>query len=370
MLIWVFMKMNNILLKFALKVGLLDGPKYLGLGLTLNCNFKCLFCLRHSPLEYEPHSSHYKTRPSGEDGRALPVMDIGLFRRVCDDAHRLGIRSVNLSGNGETLLHPGFIEMCGYLKAKRFYCGMSTNGALLREETLERLADMGFDHLNISLNAASPATHKQIHYIDKDVFPSILENLRHISSYKMKTRKTRPLLSLSFVICKINYSEIMKMIEIGVNVGARQVSFGNLLYCKAREGLMGPLLLEPEDIISLKKEMAPALPLANRHHLITNIPSFLKKLQSPKDHIFSVQKKDIYTCQIQADGTMYPYDFPYRMGNIKDSSLIQIWYSQKYVDFRKRLLCMAERKEKLPNLPFCERCDAPLREPSLCAIQC
>lgn len=337
---------------------------------TFHCNFKCLFCLEHSPFDLECPSPYLKGDKFWERDYLFDRLDANLFRKVINDAYDLRLRRVGLSGGGEPLMHPDFIMMCGYIKSKGMMCSISTNAELLTNEIAKSLVDLGVDRINISLNAASAKTHMQIHNINRDVFLTILENLKFLLLYKKRNNQIKPVLKLSYVICKLNYFEVIPMIEIGIKLGVSQIGFWNMLYCKAREELMRPFLLTAQEAPELKGLLVEAQILAKNNGITTNIPSFLKKMQAPESNSFLVQQKDIYTCQIQADGVVYPYDFPYQVGNINKQNFIEICYSNKYIKFRKKILSLAKEKKRIPNYPFCRRCDIPLYKKELCTLKC
>lgn len=346
------------------------GPNLVFIGTTFKCNFNCLFCLEHSPLEFPPDSPYYLGETIRQKEYSFGSMDYGLFKKIIDDIHDLGTRQVSLSGAGETLLHEDFIDMCRYLKSKGLKCAISTNGELLTRQISKSLIETGIDTLNVSLNAACPDTHKKINGLDRQAFQNVISNIEFLSSLKRRLDKASPKLTLSFVICKLNFFEIENMVRLAADLGIQEAGFWNFLYCRARKELLGHLLLDDNDILSLKELSVNASILAKKNRIRTNIGSFLKKLQQSKKSDFSVQNKNLRICQIQADSIVYPYDFPYEMGNVKKQPLAEIWYSDKYVNFRKSLLLLIKNKAGMPNLPFCRRCKAPFYDKELCTIQC
>src|SRR6266496_3357699 len=74
-----------------------------------------------------------------------------------DDLRRFGVPVLILSG-GEPLLHPDIFEISRRAKAMGFYVGLSTNGTLIDEALLPRVAAIGYDYVGISLDGMR-ATH-------------------------------------------------------------------------------------------------------------------------------------------------------------------------------------------------------------------
>ena len=70
---------------------------------------------------------------------------------VMDDLKAFGVPVLILSG-GEPLLRPDIFEISARAKAEGFYIGLSTNGALIDRRMSERIADIGYDYVGISLD--------------------------------------------------------------------------------------------------------------------------------------------------------------------------------------------------------------------------
>jgi heme d1 biosynthesis protein len=70
---------------------------------------------------------------------------------VIDDLKAFGVPVLILSG-GEPLLRPDIYEISQYAKEKGFYVGLSTNGTLINEKNIERIAEMEYNYVGISLD--------------------------------------------------------------------------------------------------------------------------------------------------------------------------------------------------------------------------
>ena len=76
---------------------------------------------------------------------------------VMDDLRAFGVPVLILSG-GEPLLRPDLFEIAARAKALGFYTGLSTNGTLIDDAMVGRIAAVGFDYVGISLDGIA-ATH-------------------------------------------------------------------------------------------------------------------------------------------------------------------------------------------------------------------
>ncbi len=70
---------------------------------------------------------------------------------VMDDLKRFRVPVLILSG-GEPLLRPDIFEIAHRAKAMGFYVGLSSNGTLIDESNIDRIAAVGFDYVGVSLD--------------------------------------------------------------------------------------------------------------------------------------------------------------------------------------------------------------------------
>jgi heme d1 biosynthesis radical SAM protein NirJ len=70
---------------------------------------------------------------------------------VMDDLKRFGVPVLILSG-GEPLLRPDIYDIAARAKKMGFYVGLSSNGTLINDANINRIAAVGFDYVGISLD--------------------------------------------------------------------------------------------------------------------------------------------------------------------------------------------------------------------------
>ncbi len=70
---------------------------------------------------------------------------------VMDDLQAFGVPVLILSG-GEPLLRPDIYDIAARAKLMGFYTGLSSNGTLIDESNLGRIAAVGFDYVGVSLD--------------------------------------------------------------------------------------------------------------------------------------------------------------------------------------------------------------------------
>ncbi len=99
------------------------------------CNLSCAYCNEF-------------------DDRSKPVPTSVMLRRI-DRLAALGTTIVTLSG-GEPLLHPDLDELIAHVRRRGILAGLITNGYLLTPERVHRLNRAGLDHMQISIDNATP----------------------------------------------------------------------------------------------------------------------------------------------------------------------------------------------------------------------
>lgn len=104
-----------------------------------------------------------------DNGRHL---NIDIAKRRADDAAKMGIKTINLSG-GETMCYPDLYDLIAYsaLKVEEVSCSFS--GVFFSQEVFERLVSAGITNIHISLNGST----REINNLSRDGFDYAIEAL-------------------------------------------------------------------------------------------------------------------------------------------------------------------------------------------------
>ena len=95
---------------------------------------------------------------------------------------------------------------------------LTTNGTLLRPETIARFERSNLASVYISLNAATAATHALVTGVD-GAFAGVVENARAMVAASRKM-PMKPDVSLSFVVMRSTIGELGQFIELARTIGA------------------------------------------------------------------------------------------------------------------------------------------------------
>jgi len=112
-------------------------------NLTRTCNLKCVHCYTAS------------------DAKAYPgEVDTAKAKEVLDDLAAFKVPAVLFSG-GEPLVRPDLFELAAHARSLGLHVVLSTNGTLITRETAQRLKDLEFAYVGLSLDSAIPETHDE-----------------------------------------------------------------------------------------------------------------------------------------------------------------------------------------------------------------
>lgn len=95
-------------------------------------------------------------------------------------------RGVIVSGGGEPLLHPKFIETLELLKNSGMQIGLNSNGLALDREKALAIAKY-CSYFRISLDAGTPEMYKMTHGMPEKAFDKVVENIKLMADVKKET---------------------------------------------------------------------------------------------------------------------------------------------------------------------------------------
>jgi pyruvate-formate lyase-activating enzyme len=163
------------------------------------CNARCIFC-PHPDMEREKR-----------------IMDNGLFELILSRLIEEKIKPtlIDLFNVGEPLTDRSLAQRIRRLKAEFPSASVRiiTNFALATPKVIDELLASGLDKIQISLNAASRDSHREIMGLDYD------KTVRNLEILLEKRRETKsPLhVTLSFVLCERNRSQASEFTRIWEN---------------------------------------------------------------------------------------------------------------------------------------------------------
>ena len=177
-----------------------EPPKYLLIGLTKRCDYRCFFCCAET----------VRTDPKRE--RDLPIERFYSLQSAIESA---GV--IDLSSPGEVLLYPQVREALAFVAKHNRNRGIqfTTTGALLTEEIIRPVASR-IDQIVVSLNASTPETYRRD--MGSKLWERVLSNVRAV-----RRVLTRNQITLSFVAHGNNIHEFPDFVRLAAELDVRNV---------------------------------------------------------------------------------------------------------------------------------------------------
>ena len=281
-----------------------DFPLHLDFEIRYGCNLRCPMCVVSLSATERGELEHPQEHLNREQ-----------FRKLLEDGVRRGLRAVSLNGNNEPLLTPNLHE---YVRAAKeagvLDIMFHTNALLLTEDISAKLLDAGLTRIMFSLDAINKETYDRIR-IGSD-FGRVMCNINYFLELK-RTRGLRlPLTRVSFVESKVNEDELAEFIA----------------YWKDRVDFL--TIQQFFNFFAGRKEAATVEKTFRiRRDQTTGkqaVDPLMVKCPQPYQRLFVRNDGNVFACcsQFQEPENL--------MGNIHESSLHEIWNSERMREFRAR----------------------------------
>lgn len=141
-------------------------PVSIAIDPTSKCNHRCPGCIGLM----------------GQSKATIPTDRMIELLKELDD---LGVRSVSLSAAGDPSCHPGLAEMLESFTNLKLKVGYSTNGELLKEDSLKASVKV-CTFVRFSLDADRPEMHQLVHGASPKAFDKVINNMRRMHEERVK----------------------------------------------------------------------------------------------------------------------------------------------------------------------------------------
>ncbi|MEU4215866.1 radical SAM protein [Actinoplanes sp. NPDC026623] len=132
-----------------------------------------------------------------------------------DKLDAYGVLDVYITG-GESLLYPAFFDLAEHILRRGLGFGLSTNATILGGGRLERLRNLGYSPIQVSLDGGTPATHEMIRGVP-GCWNKTLDGIRVIGEFAEVVINT--------VVNHINLRELEQVVVTGMDLGVRHFKF-------------------------------------------------------------------------------------------------------------------------------------------------
>jgi MoaA/NifB/PqqE/SkfB family radical SAM enzyme len=303
-------------------------PRSVYIETTSRCNSLCRTCL----LTY---------------GGREPARDLSWdeFRRIVDRFPALE-RAV-LHGVGEPLLNRDLPRMIAHLKERGCAVVFNSNAITLGPRIARALIDAGLDELRVSLDAGTREVYARVRGVD--AFDKVVRNLAGLAALKRRLGTARPRVSLWFTALKDNIADIPALIPLAARAGASGVYLQRLVYnglglAVEAQSLHGRLGAREAGSIAAAERAAREAGLDFSASGAAAPEVSLAK--TPDRQPWSACRRPWTLVYVTVGGNVLPCCFApwitnhYEgiiLGNLYRQSLEDVWWGEKYLDFRRAL---------------------------------
>jgi pyrroloquinoline quinone biosynthesis protein E len=288
-----------------------EPPLSLLAELTYRCVLQCPYC--SNPLRYA--ESHYRQELSTEE-----------WHRVLGEAGTLGVVQLALSG-GEPTLRKDLLEIVQRANEVGLYSTLVTAGTMLPDEKLAAYKEAGLDHVQISLQGASPEISDTI---------AGTKSFHEKVAACVRVRAHGFPLTLNVVLHRLNLHQVPDFIAIAEEVGADKIELANTQYHGWALVNRNLLMPTPEQVSEAEAFVRKARArLGSRLEIVYVLPDYFEDLPKPcldgwaRRFLTITPNGDVLPCQAAGDIKGLSFD------NVRERALDWIWYeSSSFNAFR------------------------------------
>jgi MoaA/NifB/PqqE/SkfB family radical SAM enzyme len=325
---------------------MLDFPTFVSLTVTNHCNLRCQMCAQWSKSGYMHQGKH-------AEGGLLTLAD---WRRVVDEVSERGNSFVLVRG-GEPFMYPQIIELLEHIAGRGMFTSIDSNGTRLAQfaDDLVRLERV---HVTVSVDGPE-AIHDAVRG-RPGCFAEIAAGIAALKAAEQRAGKTISK-SITFTISPWSYKGLGAMPEVARSLGIESLCIVPFFHLPQRVGQEYARQLREEfdcDAYSWRG--------ACHEESGVDIDAFCEQLRQYKSTIGAIhdypylplQEEEYRTwfgdavapvrseactsiervLDIQPNGDAnFCVDYPdFKLGNVRQASLAELWNGERANQFRAR----------------------------------
>lgn len=307
----------NVLKLAAGGISPLAGPLKVQWDILYRCNSRCITCDRWQTLE------------------GTANMPLEREKRLLDELADLGTFSVAFSG-GEPFLRKDIFELFRYARQVGLTTSVNSNGLLITDAIAETIVESGLDMIYLSLDGGRPETNDYIRGV-KGSFEKTFAAIERLQ----RARRDRPKIFINCTVNNRNVDELVDLVQRARAAGVDGITIQPAHSCEGMEfTLPDDLTLSDasiprfqEQLAILMRDFPDMFPMMDEY--FAHFETFVK---NPAE-LYRYRCVAAYTSvQIHPNGDVYacPTAFE-KMGNLKEASFRDIWFSKRADDLRGRI---------------------------------
>jgi radical SAM protein with 4Fe4S-binding SPASM domain len=280
---------------------------------TTSCNLRCPEC---------PSGLRSFTRPTG-------MLQRNLYENIIDQLAPT-LSYLTFYFQGEPFLNTDFLDMVKYASSKKIYTATSTNAHYLKDDVARKTVESGLDRIIISIDGTSQDTYQS--YRVGGSLDKVIEGTENILKWKKHLRSKTPHVVFQFLVVRPNEHQIPEVYALAKKLGVDQVV---LKTAQIYDYQNGSSLIPKQDKYARYKDNG------NGTYSLKN------KLDN---HCWKMWHSCVITWEGKVVPCCFDKDAHFVLGDLSKNSFEEIWFSEKYKDFRATLL--RDRSE----IEICKNC--------------
>lgn len=293
------------------------------LWVTDRCNLKCRMC--GDQWRADQHQARERL--------TLPEIE-----GVIAAARRLRTMIISLTG-GEPLLHPHIDRILEQIREAGIAAHMCTNGTLLNEERVRRLARTSLKSISVSIDSPTPEVHDQLRG-QEGAFRATANGIGLLRAAMPGLR-----ININCTVSKVNVHSLTEMVRLTKELKCDKLNLGpihtNLQHKhKPKEHFAG-MVFTPNELSGLSEELDRASALAKELGVRTSSSRFLQGI--PKAYTEPLRWHTCYagyaSVAVSPWGEVAPCVDMESTLNVRTMPLDQIWRSDAFQRLREQVDC-------------------------------
>jgi MoaA/NifB/PqqE/SkfB family radical SAM enzyme len=310
---------------FQLQQDNMIAPTEIQVDLEAFCNDNCSFCSYRKEDGYNAENmlpliggkSSTDNKPIGKPSADSRIPD-DVVLRIPEMMVEAGIKAIEVTGGGEPTMHPKFDELISLLGKADREIGLVTNGSLLNDDRIDLIVKNCL-WVRISMDSATPQTHKTIHRTPGYSFEKRMEAIKKIAHLKDDGLT----LGISFIITPENLPELADAAKLFSEIkGINHLRFSWMYDMQGTAGLT------PDQIIDAKQNLDSLIEEYDRDDFkIFYEKDRIEHYTAPNEFSKCYYQKFVWA--IGADSKVYPccimkYHPNFANGDISKSTLKEL----------------------------------------------
>ena len=300
-------------------------PLHIQVEVTTCCNLKCVMCSHANLIKTPRH------------------MNLAAFKTVCS---KIRPHKIALSGIGEPLLNPEFLDMVHHARSQDISTLTTSNMTLISRDKATELVASGLQLIKGSIDSLDPATYRTIR--GQDAHRKVVDGLNNLLEARRQAGTRHPYIRLQFVMQQANFREIPEMVDFCAEHGVDAVYFQPLdpVFDQSfDEKLLANLPRDEFHAILLQASKKAA-----GLHVVSNLPALLRGFDAVWHKYQPSEQTNLLTgpCMmpwtslyIDVDGEVrlccaFASSPEMTLGNILNDDFESIWNGEAFQTYRRQ----------------------------------